>query len=124
MIIDLVPGSSLTELLKNRASGTHFSRLRLEGVLVDEQGERTVYDLRLAEAFVTKVTDTNGVDHAEFTFRAISITTTGLNEDGSAAQPHTFSWNVATTEIGSAPLAAAVAGLRPRLGRGMPMRTT
>ena len=118
LIIDLVPGSSLTELLKNGASGTHFSRLRLEGVLVDEQGERTVYDLRLAEAFVTKVTDTNGVDHAEFTFRAISITTTGLNEDGSAAQPHTFSWNVATTEIGSAPLAAAVAGPLTSAGPG------
>jgi type VI protein secretion system component Hcp len=110
LIIELVPGSSLTELFKADASGQHFALLRLEGVIVNAQGERTVYDLRLAQAVVTKVTDTNGVDHAEFSYGAISITTTGQDEDGSAAQPRTFSLNVATSEIGADPLDAAVSG--------------
>jgi type VI protein secretion system component Hcp len=111
LVVDLVPGSSLTELLKNGASGKHFTLLRLEGVSVDSDGERTVYDLRLSQVFVTKVTDTNGVDHAEFSYGAISLTTTGQNEDGSAAPPHTFSWNVVSTEIGTGQLDAAVSGV-------------
>ncbi|HKS64809.1 MAG TPA: type VI secretion system tube protein Hcp, partial [Xanthobacteraceae bacterium] len=118
LIVDLVPGSSLTELLKNGASGKHFTGLSLEGVIVNEEGERTVYDLRLAEVLVTKVTDTSGVDHAEFSFTTISITTTGMNDDGTLAQPRTFFWNVDTTEIGDDPFGGAVAGPLTSAGPG------
>jgi type VI protein secretion system component Hcp len=89
--------SGLTSLLSNLTSGRHIDSLQLQGVSAD--GE-TIYDLRLGDVTVTQFQDSNGQDVLSFEYRQVSVTTTGQNEDGSLAEPETFSWDLAANRSG------------------------
>src|SRR5215813_1386854 len=66
--------------------------------------------LRLDDVFVTKVTDTtDGVDHLELAYKAVSVTTTDQHHNGTL-ETQTIGWDVATGTTFTTPLVAAVAG--------------
>ena len=110
LVIDLKPGAPLSGFIKEITQGHAFPHLRLEGVTAAANGAQTVYDLRLDGVFVTKVTDSNGVDHLELVYKAVSLTTTDQNPNGSLGTPQTISWDVPSGTTSTNPLVAAVAG--------------
>ncbi len=110
LIIDLKPGADLNGFIQDITQGKSFPHVRLEGVTAAANGAQTVYDLRLDGVFVTKVTDTNGVDHLELVYKAVSLTTTAQNPNGTLGTPQTIGWNVPTGTTFTTPLQAAVAG--------------
>src|SRR5262245_22090259 len=110
LIVDLEPGADLNGFIKDITEGKLFPNVRLEGVTAAADGAQTVYDLRLEGVFVSKVTDTNGVDHLELVYKAVILTTTAQNPDGTFGTPQTIGWNVPTGTTFTTPLSAAVAG--------------
>ena len=120
LVIDLKPGAHLNDFIANITGGDAFPHVRLEGVTAASDGAQTVYDLRLDGVFMTQVTDTNGVDHLELVYRAVSLTTTEQNPDGSLGASQTTAWDVPTLTTSTTPL------IRPWRGQraGRPMRLT
>ena len=96
LVINLKPGAHLNDFIANITGGDAFPHVRLEGVTAASDGAQTVYDLRLDGVFMTQVTDTNGVDHLELVYRAVSLTTTEQNPDGSLGASQTTAWDVPT----------------------------
>src|SRR4029079_17676808 len=69
--------------------------LRLQGVTSGANGRHTVYDLRLDQVVVRKLKDTDGVDHLEFVYKAMSLTTRDrISADGTLGPPQTFGWDL------------------------------
>jgi type VI protein secretion system component Hcp len=76
LILELKPGAHLNEFVEKITKGTHFTLMRLEGVTSGDS-TTTVYDLRLSEVFVTRVTDSYGLSStAEYTFKQAKPTLT------------------------------------------------
>jgi hypothetical protein len=102
LVVDLEPGAHLNGLLDALASGQTIDALTLQGdVISGLSGPQTVYDLSLSDVVVTRVTDTNGEDHLEFGYSAVSLTTHELNPDGSLGAPHTWEFDVELLGLGS-----------------------
>ena len=94
-----------------------FASVRLEGVTSEETGAHTVYDLRLEGAYVTKVTDTSGHDHVQFTYSRVSLTTRPqISASGALGGHETIGWDVGHGTTFTSPLAAASAGPPRPLG--------
>src|SRR6516162_3027379 len=96
LTVDLTPGSGLTALLGDVASGKVIKSIELQGVTSTGQ---TVYDLKLSNVVITRYHDSNsGLDGLSFDYSegAVSLTTTPINPDGSLGTPATMSWDVAT----------------------------
>jgi len=94
LVVDLFNGRDLTGFVHNIAQGRSFSRVRLEGGLVGGTNP-TVYDLRLQNAYLAKLADTDRGDRLELVYEAASLTTTELNRDGAVVSSATISWNAA-----------------------------
>ena len=101
MVVELAPGSGLTALLGDLASGTTIKSIELQGV---NGAGQTVYDLKLSHVVITRYHDSNsGLDSLSLDYSqgAVSLTTTPQNPDGSLGTPATMSWNVATNAAGA-----------------------
>jgi Ca2+-binding RTX toxin-like protein len=108
LLVDLIEGSKLNAILSAAGSSSlqGIKSIRLEGVAEDGQ---TVYDLRLANVMVSRVTDGDGVDHLEFNYNKVSLTTRKQNPDGSLGAEQTVSWDVAKNTAITTPLPVAAA---------------
>jgi type VI protein secretion system component Hcp len=113
--VNIEAGAHLNGLMNAAATGKHISLLRLQG---ENNNGQTVYDLRMAEVVVTKVTDSDGVDKLQFSYSRVSLTTTDVNADGSLGTSQTFVFDLKTNAVSklkvvsalTTPIPAAVAG--------------
>jgi VCBS repeat-containing protein len=98
--IDLDLNSGQTSLLSDLASGTRIKSIRIEGVINLGGTEKTVYDLKLGDAVITKYHDTNtGHDNLLFEYAKVGLTTTPQKADGSFGTPVTTGWDVAANRV-------------------------
>lgn len=97
-------------LLGHIAAGGVLPLVRLEGVANTPDGSLGVYDLRLANAYVTRLVDGDGNDSMHLVYSAMSLTTRGIRDDGTLGAPRTVSWDLETLRVGDEPLGAARAG--------------
>jgi type VI protein secretion system component Hcp len=118
LTIDFVPQQLMTALLKVAASGKVIKHLMLQEDTNDPHGGGfAVYDLRLDDVIVTHVVDSNGADHAEFSFRKMSLKETPQNPDGSKGTPTIFSFDTTKMLAGSTELGVATAAIgKPVIG--------
>src|SRR5579883_404919 len=122
----LAPGSGLTSLLADAASGKVISSIELQGVTIatPSSPSETVYDLKLSNVVITTL-DTSGIDNDDgfatlsfdYSQGAVSLTTAPFNQDGSLGTPVTTSWDVAQNMAG-ATIASPVAGSTDTGGGG------
>ena len=110
LVVDLKPGAHLNGFIEAITEADVIPLVRLAGVSTSAGGSETVYDLRLADVLVTKVTDTNGVDHLEFNYKQVTLTTTEQNANGSLGTSETIGWDVPRSISITTPLAAAQPG--------------
>ena len=110
LVVDLKPGAHLNGFIEAITEADVIPLVRLAGVSTSAGGSETVYDLRLADVLVTKVTDTNGVDHLEFNYKQVTLTTTEQNANGSLGTSETIGWDVPRARSITTPLAAAQPG--------------
>ena len=89
LVIDLLPGAHLNGFIQHITQKRSFQHVRLQGLSQNENGLfEAAYDLRLEGVYVTKVTDTDGVDRLEFVYKAVSLTTRDLlSADGHLGPP-------------------------------------
>ncbi|HEY1545323.1 MAG TPA: type VI secretion system tube protein Hcp [Xanthobacteraceae bacterium] len=117
LTVEFKPGSGLTSLLEDAASGKVIKSIDLQGVVTPAGAAQseTVYDLQLSNVVVTKLASSGASGDGgavtlslDYSQGAISLTTTPLNQDGSPGTPTTVSWDVAENKAG-ATIAAPIA---------------
>lgn len=92
LTVDLTLGSKLAALLSDEFVGERLDSIELQGVSAD--GTK-VYDLKLGNVFVSKITEADGHESVDFTYHQISLTTTGpQNADGSPGATTTVSFDL------------------------------
>ena len=83
--------TGLAELLQQESDGKALTGARVEGI--DAAGQ-AVYDLNLADAHITKVTDPSAGGVAiDLDYQKISLVTRGQTSDGKLVQTGSFGWD-------------------------------
>ena len=108
--ISFTHGSGLTNLLRDVATGTTISKVHLEGVQALDGP--TVYDLRLGDVLITKLTDRSSLQDAlALNFAQISLTTTAVDQNGAlSGTPTTSAFDQITGRASTTPLPPAQVG--------------
>ncbi len=92
VFLDLDDG--LTGLLAASAAGRTIPSLRLVGTNEVRGDEIETFDLLLGDVLVTRVGESAALDHVQFTYEAIRLVTTPIDERGTAGSTDEFRWNL------------------------------
>lgn len=100
--IDLVLDAALTQLATAAALGTTFEAVQIKGLSNMRSGGQVVYDLRLGNATISKLSDSRtGTDQIAFDYEQIDLTVYQQNQDGSLTPSSSFLWNTKLNAAGS-----------------------
>jgi type VI protein secretion system component Hcp len=93
LTVALENGSPLNGLLKLAVQGKHLPVIDLKGVSADLD---TVYDLKLSDVTVTKVSNGRYSEKVQFNYTKVQLTTREVEANGKLAAPEVFTFDLKT----------------------------
>lgn len=98
--VELSLGDGLTTLLSQITEGRPIESVSLVGVQNSGSGGAPLrtFELRLGDAHISALRETNGTDSVSFAYERLVLTTHDIDTKGNLSVPHTFSWDLTTGE--------------------------